>query len=1074
MTSFYQSLKINALYEIKILLRSWFFKIFAVGSILGLAGLDVLFHSSVSPVPRFLHPIDSFLPYMNIALPQYVLIIVLVFLATDLYKRDKKFNTSDVIYIRDMSNLSFILGRISGVLLLFFSLNFIYLLVGLIINIFFSTQPVVWQAYLIYPFLLSLPAIVFSVGLTMFLMYVIRNQAVVIILVVGLLIASIDLPYLVLDVLAVKLPFIYSDFNGLSNPVILISQRMGWFIFGVILMLLSILMVQRLPQSNKARVFIFSALVVLPILCAISFFNYLNYYQTGQALRDTISNQLKSFSENADFQVKSYDIKLRHAGNRIVVNTELRIENRTNHSLDSLQLLLNPGLKIKQVKQAGKIVPFGHEGLILKISLLEKLEVDKSILLEIAYSGHVDDRIAYPDIAGEERQQTNYIWLFRSEPRFAFNNPDYLRLPPSLYWYPKIGHAGQRDLLKPFSRFNLEVETRAGLTAVSQGKVIVLSESKTKFKNRQPLKEISLVIGSYTKQSIWADSLEVAVYSLAKHDYYKEFFKEIGDTLPELVASIMQDFENKIGLDYPFSRLSLVETPIHLYAYQRNGRANADLLQPGQVWLPENLATVSASYFKYLQQRRKRFGNRGNQTFTDLEKEIMLFRRFATNTFTGARGWRFGGGDMGSFIPDLTIYPLFLNFVLKLGSAENQGFAIALESNLRLSASPASSENRWALGALTDAEEANLALADTSLDYIMKTADRELVNKVLAVKGSYLLKKIEYALGKENFTGFMASLVQRHRFKSVPIDSIASTLKQTYQFDLEDELRRWQHEDKLPGFLIDGFKIYQIRDGERLRYQTLFIVKNPTETDGLIEVSFSFPGEGRRRFTEGLAANNEKWLFEIKAGKSNQIGIVLDTEPRTIRVNTLVSQNLPATYTFLFDDAQLRINKKAIDGISEIDWKEFDAVQNNSIVDDNNNEFGYVQPQYHSKLKEWVHKGAQKEKEEYAGFKSWRIPTQWQKIKFPSLYGQFVHSAYYARSGSGERKATWMVEIPKDGVYQVFIHVPDRSDFRLRRRGGGSFGVQKYIIYHAEGEDEIELDFSEAEPGWNYLESYFF
>jgi len=238
MIRFYQILKINALYEMKILLRGWFFRIFAVGSILGLAGLDVLFHSSVSPVPRFFHALDSFLPYMNIAMPHYLLIIVLVFLATDLYKRDKKFNTSDVVYIRDMSNLSFILGRILGVLILFLILNFVYLIIAAIINLFFSDQPFIWQAYLIYPFLLSLPALIFALGLTMFLMHIIRNQAVVIILVIGLLVASIfyfsDSGFLLFDILAAKLPFAYSDFTGLSNFSIIISQRVGWFLVGLI------------------------------------------------------------------------------------------------------------------------------------------------------------------------------------------------------------------------------------------------------------------------------------------------------------------------------------------------------------------------------------------------------------------------------------------------------------------------------------------------------------------------------------------------------------------------------------------------------------------------------------------------------------------------------------------------------------------------------------------------------------------------------------------------------------------------------------------------------------------------
>ena len=642
MISFYQSLTINALYEIKILLRGWFFRMFAFGSILILAGLDVLFHSTVSPVPRFFHALDSFLPYMNTAMPHFLIIIVVVFLATDLYKRDKKFNTSDVIYIRDMSNLSFILGRISGIIALFFVLDFIYLIIAAIINLFFSDLHFIWQAYIIYPFLLSLPALIFAVGLTMFLMHIIRNQAVVIILVLGLFAGSIfyiaDFGFLTFDVLAAKLPFAYSDFTGLSNVSIIISQRIGWLLLGLILMLISILLAERLPQSKKANVFIKISLILLPLLCTSSFLNFYNYYNVGEELREKILKQLKTFSKNENVVIRKYNLDLQHKENQILVKAKLNFENTSSFEIDTLKFLLNPGLKIKKVKHLDEELWFEHDGVIVTIALSEKLITNQSDSLQISYSGSIDDRIAYPGIHGEERVLTHYIWLFRIEPRYAFTTSDYLLLPPSIYWYPKTNPANQRDILKPFADFSMRVETAGDLTAISQGKVISVEPGIFKFVNETPLKEISLIAGPYNNQMIQVDSLEVGIYSYAQHDYYKEFFKEIGDTVPKVVKGLLQDFENKVELSYPFKRLTFIEIPIHLYAYQRNGRLNADFLQAEQVWLPENLATLTSSYFKFQQERQKRFGNRSNQTYTDLEKEIMIFRRFANNSFAGAGG----------------------------------------------------------------------------------------------------------------------------------------------------------------------------------------------------------------------------------------------------------------------------------------------------------------------------------------------------------------------------------------------------------------------------------------------------
>ena len=209
-----QIIKINALYEMKILFRSWFFRIFAIGAVLVVIGFDILFFSSISPTPRFFRGLDSFLPYMNIILPHFSQLIVIVFLATDLYKRDKKLNTSDVIQIRDMSNFSFLFGRVTGVVALFFILDLIFLSIAAIINLFFSNLGFVWQAYILYPLIISLPSMVFAVGFTLFLMYLVKNQPVVIVLVIGVLAGSV---------------FYFSNYYNLVFDIIPVLFRFYWF-----------------------------------------------------------------------------------------------------------------------------------------------------------------------------------------------------------------------------------------------------------------------------------------------------------------------------------------------------------------------------------------------------------------------------------------------------------------------------------------------------------------------------------------------------------------------------------------------------------------------------------------------------------------------------------------------------------------------------------------------------------------------------------------------------------------------------------------------------------------------------
>lgn len=1072
-----QILKINAVYEVKILSRSWFFRIFAVLSILILTGLDVLFYSSVAPAPRFFRGLDSFLPYMNIMFPQFILIIVVVFLTSDIYKRDSRLNTSDVIHIRSMSNFGFIFGRVSGIISLFLLLDLIYLMVAAIINILFSDLSFVWQAYLLYPLLIALPSLVFTIGLTLLLMYIIRNQPVVIILVIGLLAGSIfyfsNYQYLLFDIPGAKFPFAFSDFYGLAHSNLTILQRGGWLLSGTWMILMAVLLFKRLPQAGLSRNILYLCAFLLPLLAGVFFYSYHLYYSDGADLRKEANSQIASFT--ADVEVTNYNLNVDYNDGRLSIHSFLKFKNIMDTTVDRVKLFLNPGFTINRITSLQKELSFRRSGILLEISLNKILQAGQNDSLDIVYDGTVDGRIMYPEIAEKDRVLSNYFWLFRSSAVFALSKPDYLLLAPSSYWYPQSIPSSTRDILKPFAQFSLLVKTAGNLTAISQGKVENQNPGEFRFHNDRPLKEISLIIGKYQHESLMADSLEINFYRHPDHNFYKAFFKTLNDTLPAVIKEVLQDFETKIDLSYPFHRLTFVEVPIHLFAYRQNNRTNSMFLQAEQVWIPENGASLTSTYFKMMKQRQQHFGGHSNQTFTEQEKEIILFKQFAKNTFTG--DGRFGFGNVVSFTPDLNIYPQFLNFSFGQINTQNDGFAIALENNIKQLAVSQGPERHWMIGSLTAAEEANLALEKAGVDSILKYASDDLKNKVLMVKGSYLLKKLESRLGKENYNRFIKNIILKNRFKMVPLNYISDILTKQDNFDLQDALQHWYKDKKLPGFLIGSPVLYQVRDGDRLRYQVIFDVSNPSDVDGLIEVNFRYPGERRNRFMMEEDNDSEKWLFNISKGKTEHIGLVLDAEPRSIQINTLVSQNLPAIISYGFEDAELKPFKQPFSGAEETDWKN-DAFSNNSkdnlVVDNSSREFNYVQPQYRSPLKAWIYKDSQTDQNEYDFFRWWRGPAQWKKLKFPSLYGEFVHSAYYARSGQGERLATWETDIPVDGLYQVFVYVPDPEDFRRGHDSGSNFGVQKYTIYHADGEDKIEIDFSKARPGWNYLETYYF
>ena len=91
-----------AKYEITTLLRSWFFRIFAILAVLFIFifNLGTLIIDSNWNIKA----ISSVIPYVNLLMLNIVQAIICIFLASDFLKRDKKLDTTDVIYIRSMSN----------------------------------------------------------------------------------------------------------------------------------------------------------------------------------------------------------------------------------------------------------------------------------------------------------------------------------------------------------------------------------------------------------------------------------------------------------------------------------------------------------------------------------------------------------------------------------------------------------------------------------------------------------------------------------------------------------------------------------------------------------------------------------------------------------------------------------------------------------------------------------------------------------------------------------------------------------------------------------------------------------
>ncbi len=1075
-----------ARYETKTLLRSWFFRIFAGGAVIILILLNIPFFSGIANTPWLFRGISSSIPYMNILLLNVVQAIIGVFLASDFLKRDKKLDTTEVVYMRSMTNGDYVLGKFLGILMVFIGLNIIVLLIAAIFNVFFSDVSFVLSAYLFYPLFISIPTLVFIFGLSFLFMVTIRNQAVTFIILLGyialtLFFLSQKFHYL-FDYMAFNVPLMYSDFIGFGNMNTILIHRGIYLLLGLGFIFGTILMIKRLPQS-RAMTRISGVLSVIFILGALLLGSmYLSRLSNAKDIRQKMVELNKAMIKLPRVTPISWKLDFTHSGNQIDVRAKLTFKNNSSEALGKYVFSMNPGLKIKQVIANRENLKFEREFHLLTIFPLNPLSPQAIDSLTINYSGKINEQACYLDIDEKTRGQIYRVWMYNVAKRFSFIEPDYVLLTPEVMWYPipgiPYGAAYPELSEKSFIRFQLKVKINKKLNIFAQGKKEELNPGEFLFTPEQPLPNLTLAIGNYETRSITVDNVNYSLFNLQGHDYYASYFDEIGDTLAALIREAKQDFENRLELTYLYPRLSLVEVPIQFYSYQRIWTTSQETVQPEMVLIPEKALLIDAGDFKRMQRWQDRRRERSNQTLTPQEIQSELFNRFVRSTLLGGFSGRFRMGDLIKAPINYNIFPNFYSFVNHFHSEKWPIFNTALESFLNDKAGDQTPSFRRFFIGLTDEEKANLALMKQNLAEIMADPDKkDILNTVLKLKGSYLFKLIQGKLEPETFQKFLTDILNKNHFKNVDVNQFISMLKQQYKFDLEPFFDTWYHDRQLPGFLLSDIRAYKVLDKDRTRFQVKFKVSNPDSVTGLISLTFRTGRGDRGFFGGGPQETPDEKFISLAAGQTKEIGIVLDDQPRMMMVNTLISKNLPAVIDSRFDELELNEKATPFEGERVLDEPIKLAAPGESVVDNEDPGFEILYQPTTSFLKKLLQAKKQKE-EKYIGLNYWHAPNRWRATTSDDFYGEYIHSAYYIKSGDGDKRVAWNTEIKEKGNYDIYYHSTNvRAPWfhgRGRDRRRDQFVEQfHFFIHHDDGVAEEILDVSKSEGGWNFLGTYY-
>ncbi|HCC70962.1 MAG TPA: hypothetical protein DEQ09_07425, partial [Bacteroidales bacterium] len=508
------------------------------------------------------------MPLFNLYLLNIAQSLIVIFLASDFLKRDKKLDTNEVLYTRSISNLEYITGKSLGIMRLFIGVNILVLIICLIINIISQQVSIDAYAYLEYLLIISIPTLIFSLGFAYILMSIIRNQAITFLLLLGF--AALNMFYLFnrmnsfFDYMLFGFPVFKSTMTGFANIDIILVHRIMYTSLGMAFIFISTLIFKRLPQSKLHRAISFISLFVFLLLTAWSAHYFLDDYYETRNLKNQILETNNRY-ENSDFlTVTDADIEIEYVNRKINAIAELECLNNNNRAVSEIPFSLNPGLAIKEIQVNGSSVSFSSDGHIIVVNLESNLQPDSLLQIRFTYHGSIKEAFCYPWYNKDIKKDPFTVGPLRIDKKQVIQKNDFLLLTPETHWYPVAGLNIYPDnpakILIDFTKYTLKVKRHNELVAISQGKR-TSDENFWYFENENPLTGISLIEGHYISDTIRADSIDFIAHYYRGHDYFRDDLNELGDTVVNLISGIMTELETNFSTEYPYERLSLVEVP---------------------------------------------------------------------------------------------------------------------------------------------------------------------------------------------------------------------------------------------------------------------------------------------------------------------------------------------------------------------------------------------------------------------------------------------------------------------------------------------------------------------------------
>ena len=1027
-----------ARYERKLITRNKLFWIFTCFVIVGIALAHLLWQGELFGGFNWSNrALPSFIPLENAWLYNIAQGILVIFIGIDFIWRDRQLETNAVFLVRPVSRWEYRTGKVLGVLEVCLVLNVVVVGLGMIFHLLFGEiGTFLGKMYVVYMLILTFPTLLFILGVSLEVAYLLKNRTLAISVLLGLFILlyfmTIDAVWGAIDPWGRTLPLLFSDVTGMVHPERIILQRSTFLFLGCGGIVLMVGMSNRLMKVGG-------------ILClCLGIVSGGIYYRDFRKINSKRSEYRQVFEKYASIKgghIKSHTIYFCQEKSRIMAKSDLVVENVGTQPLTRLLLYLNPALQIVTLlENTEDELPYTREkqALLLEKTLLPGEEVH----LHIAYEGNIDEAICFLDLTDVEYHDTRLNdcqhiphSIFRHGGSYSCVGDNYTLLFPECLWYPVcVPPVNVKEPLArcyDFTHYLLKVGNVGERMVISQGEVEVSGDT-TLFKNQEALPALCLSIGFYEKRSVVLDSLTLELYHFPGHDFFMRDYTNLSDSAEFLLREPVSVVREMNDGEYPFHKFVLVESPVNFIPYQRKGVVGSEFVQPEMLFYPERM--YWGYYFhvddwRYEEDERSRL---------ELEEEVlqnMLMLNLQADVFNCSLMYN----DFCGFL-QAEEYPALGEVVndLALGVSPMRRYSGMGESDVIA---------YWKEKSMRE------ALVDDEIK-------REDLQVLLEKKQDMIKKHLQALVGEWELFDFVKQFKKRHLFTCFSFEVFEQEFNQHFGLELRSLLDDYYDKRGLPALYVRDMKVEVYAEEEETQNIGSCKVYNPSSLPAVITLDVaSYPVNDREHI---LGERN----YLISAHSCKEIRENLG-ERNVFRVNMNLCQNIPNENYCEFTSMGVTTKNGKI-GMWDTDSLVFTKSELGIIVD--NEDAGFI---IHEKKKREKLAAYFTKNEEEKSYSYIYDHERWTLVADVKCYGGIVKSAYYKIAGKGRSGVEWKAWIDSPGKYEVLVYVPGIEINRTHK----VFIPGAKLVYQIESEEgstEIELLLDDEEPGWISLGKYDF